>query len=143
LDSTFSNEAHLKWNELAFAIYLYPIPESPGISSVPEKKSLARSINFHEPLKDVPFTTEEGKITIKLVKEDSGWYIDLSVSVPMKCVYLEFEDDEIVAFDDNGLDLVPRETVKLCISPLNSRSERKLRIYWLGETGWQTQVIDV
>jgi beta-mannosidase len=137
--SAFSDTNAVKWKELVFAIYLYSAPEA--CNSEAEKKPLARYVNFHEPLKEVPFAAEEGNISAKLVEENSSYHIQLSTLVPMKCVYLDFEDDDAVQLDDNGLDIVPGEILTLDVSRLNHGKERKVRVYWLGRTTWQSQVI--
>lgn len=132
LSSGIGHEKQFKWNELMFSIHL---------SSASDSSVIARYVNFHEPLKDVPFTTQKDHIKVRLVEHDTGLVVEVTASVPMKGVYLDFEGGHTVKWDDNGVDLVPGETVKLRFEGLSEEKERKLRVYWLGETGWQSKVI--
>ncbi|CAL5866023.1 uncharacterized protein PFLUO_LOCUS230 [Penicillium psychrofluorescens] len=137
LSSSLGDEKQFNWNELVFSIHL----RSASDSSTAGEKKIARYVNFHEPLKEVPFSTEEENIKVQLVEEETGPVIELDVSVPMKGVYLDFEDEDRVKWDDNGVDLVPGETLKLGVTGISDKKDRKLRVYWLGETGWQSKVI--
>ncbi|KAK5991740.1 Beta-mannosidase B [Cladobotryum mycophilum] len=137
------SDAQLNWNELAFAIHLFSAPESLTSDLAAENNSIARYVSFHEPLKEVPFVTEEGKMTVNLCEEKTGSIMELSATVPMKGVFLDFEDEDKIAWDDNGVDLVPGETLKLGVAGLKDGKGRKLRVYWLGETGWQSLVTAV
>ncbi|KAJ5449651.1 glycoside hydrolase superfamily [Penicillium daleae] len=142
LRSDLDGERQFHWNEMTFAIYLFTVPEVSVGGAIGRKNDIARFVNFHEPLKEVPFAMDEGQMTAKLIEEKTGSYIELSASVPMKCVYLDYEDDAI-EWDDNGVDLVPEETTRVRVSGLTAGREIKLRVYWLGATGWQSQMLDV
>jgi beta-mannosidase len=131
------------WNELAFAIHIFSANESTAINPAAEKSRIARYVNFHEPLKEVPFASEEGKISVKLSEGPIGLIIQLSVLVPMKGVYLDFEDEDTVEWDDNGLDLVPEEIFKVGVKGVKCAGQKKLRVYWLGDTSWQSQIFVV
>lgn len=140
LDSKLGGEAHPKWNELAFAIHLFTAPESSVGNTTADRNRIARYVNFHEPLKEVPFASEKENITVKLGGQ-TGSIIQLSVSVPMKGVYLDFEDGDTVKWDDNGVDLVPGEVVKIGLTGVKYGEQKKLRVYWLGETSWHSQLL--
>lgn len=122
------------WNNLMFFIHL---------SSVSDSSVITRYVNFHEPLKEVSFSSHEECIKVKLIEQKTGAIIEITSSVPMKGVYLDFEGEEKVDWDDNGVDLVPGETIKLSFTGLSNEKDRKLRIYWLGEPGWQSKVIEL
>ncbi|KAJ5552823.1 glycoside hydrolase superfamily [Penicillium frequentans] len=125
-------EKQFEWNNLMFSIHL---------SSASDSSVITRYVNFHEPLKEVPFSSQEEHIKAQLVEQETGPVIELTASVPMKGVYLDFEGEDKVDWDDNGVDLVPGETIKLGFTGLSDGKDRKLRIYWLGETGWQSKII--
>jgi beta-mannosidase len=143
LDPQYNDKKSLEWTEVAFSIHLSLATESTIGKSSPQS-TLARYVNFHEPLKEVPFSAEEGnKISVQLDKGSSGPVLRLLASVPMKGVYLDFEDDDGVQWNDNGVDLVPGEAVELGFAGLDVGSARRLRVYWLGEAGWQCLVLSV
>lgn len=143
LTSGPSGGAQFKWNELAFAIHLFSAPESSVTNPAAERNRIARYVNFHEPLKEVPFASEEGMITVELAEGHMGSVIQLSVSVPMKGIYLDFEEEDQVDWDDNGLDLVPGEIFKVGVRGLKYGGKKKLRVYWLGATSWESQILVV
>jgi beta-mannosidase len=142
LDSALGGGAQSKWSELVFAVYLFPASEE---SSANERELdglvIARHVNFHEPLKEVPFGTQEERVTAKLVQQGSGSFLELRTSVPTKGVYCDFEEDLAAEWADNGVDLVPGEATKLDVKGLKVEEGKSVRLYWLGEAGWQSQVI--
>ncbi|KAJ5946132.1 glycoside hydrolase superfamily [Penicillium verhagenii] len=106
-----------------------------------DEKQITRYINFHEPLKEVPFSDQEENIKTRLVKKESKFVIEINASVPIKGIYLDFEGEGQVDWDDNGVDIVPGETLQLGIVGIGDGKDRKLRVHWLGETGWRSKVV--
>ncbi len=142
LSSGFRDELPVKWNEVTFSIQLFSTSESAIGDISPGQTQIARSINFHEPLKEVPLSNSEGNITIKAVEGQNSVF-ELSAIVPTKGIYLDFEDEDKIEWDDNGLDLVPGESVKVHVSGRKEDHGGKLRVYWLGETGWKSEILVV
>ncbi|KAL2862520.1 beta-mannosidase [Aspergillus lucknowensis] len=130
------------WSELVFAVHLFSADESGGHQGL-DDRVVARSVNFHEPLKEVPFGTQDNRVTVRLVQQASGSLLELSSPVPTKGVYLDFETGSAVAWDDNGVDLVPGEVHRLHMEGFKSDAHKSVRVYWLGEAGWQSQVIEL
>ncbi|KAL2809596.1 glycoside hydrolase superfamily [Aspergillus granulosus] len=104
-----------KWTELVFSIHLFSVVEETPTSETSEDgRMLARHVNFHQPLKEVPFGTQEDRVTVKLVKEKGRSLLELRSLVPTKGVYCDFEDDSsTVEWEDNCVDIVPGEASKL------------------------------
>lgn len=95
---------------------------------------VARYVNFHEPLKEVPFNKENSLSARLFSGEGDSASIELCVDVPMKGVLVEVNGlaGEDVSFDDNGVDLVPGETVRLEITGGAKLDQVKLSLRWLG-----------
>ncbi|KAE9364941.1 glycoside hydrolase family 2 protein [Stipitochalara longipes BDJ] len=111
-----------KSKEMVAAIYL-----------VQRTSALARHVNFHEPLKEVPFE-HPAKLTAKICANEKERWLELHSQIPVKGVLVEVQGngaDEIV-WDENGVDLVPRETMRLPVKGLQIGDERRLSIKWLG-----------
>ena len=72
-------------------------------------EQIARYVNWPEPLKYLHL--QQPKQLVAEVSED-GTYVSVSAEVPIKGVALECEDDD-VKFDDNLVDIVPGEVVKV------------------------------
>lgn len=72
-------------------------------------KQIARYINWPEPLKYVHLQTPK-ELKVELV--EGGKSVEISAEVPIKGVAVYCESDEVV-FDDNLVDIVPGETVRI------------------------------
>jgi beta-mannosidase len=98
------------------------------------KTLLARHVNFHEPLKEVLFQQPK-RLSCSIRSGDSNLsWIELSAEVPVKGVLVEIVGGvaDHVLFDDNGVDLVPGETLRLATRGLSKVEQRKLVVTWLG-----------
>jgi beta-mannosidase len=113
--------------------------ESSGKSSVAaiylnhKQSVLARHVNFHEPLKEVPFNLTNN-LTSKICNSGKEAWLELTATVPVKGVFVEAQGnkaDEVV-WDDNGVDLVPGEIMRLPVKGLQPGDEKRLSIRWLG-----------
>jgi beta-mannosidase len=94
---------------------------------------IARHVNFHEPLKEVPFQRSP-ELRAKICVGGNKTWLELSARLPVKGVLVEAKGisaDEI-AWDENGIDLVPEETLRLTARGLELGDEEKLSIKWLG-----------
>ncbi|KAL2833555.1 glycoside hydrolase superfamily [Aspergillus pseudoustus] len=133
LDSSLGVQSN--WAELVFAIYLLSAEEgSPTSDQDDDGRMLARYVNFHEPLKEVPFGTQEDRVTAKLVEEDERSFLELRSSVPTKGVYCDFEDDNsMVEWEDNCVDIVPGEVSKLYMTGLKREPGNSLSMKWADE----------
>ncbi|KAL4862802.1 hypothetical protein BDV12DRAFT_190150 [Aspergillus spectabilis] len=124
-DSTLGCGADPKWRDLVYAIYLFSAPGESSANVIdPNNRLIARHVNFHEPLKEVPFGTQADRVTVKLAQEGSRFFLELSATVPTKGVYCDFEDDSMVEWDDNGVDLVPGEASKLYMTGFQNEEVR-------------------
>ncbi|KAL3452127.1 glycoside hydrolase superfamily [Aspergillus insuetus] len=139
LDAALGIEAN--WTELVLAVYLFSAEEETLTTQGKDDHMLARHVNFHEPLKDVPFGTQEDRVTTKLVEEEGSTFLELQSLVPTKGVYCDFEDDSTVGWEDNCVDIVPGEPSKLYMTRFRNEPGKSVRVYWLGETSWQSRVI--
>ncbi|KAH6716657.1 hypothetical protein BKA61DRAFT_718110 [Leptodontidium sp. MPI-SDFR-AT-0119] len=101
------------------------------VASYLKEKStvVARHVNFHEPLTEVPFPVSNG-LTTRFVREKSRVWLELTANFPVKGVLAEMtgEPADDVFLDDNGVDLVPGEAVKLRVTGLSVGEEGKLRV---------------
>jgi len=95
--------------------------------------TIARHVNFHEPLKEVPFPQSK-QFSTKVCTVERRTWLELSSTVPMKGVLVEAQGDNTgeVVWEDNGIDLVPGEVTKLYGQGLRAEDERKLSVRWLG-----------
>jgi beta-mannosidase len=96
---------------------------------------LARCVNFHEPLKDVPF--QPGSVLYKIGKTELGErFLELSSQLPIKGLLIRAhgQNYEGVSFDDNGVDLVPGESLRLGVEGLDIGEESRLALTWLGSS---------
>ena len=103
-------------------------------------KQLARAVNWPEPLKWMHLPKPE-RIHVRLVGhrsdgEGQASAIVLSADVCVKCVQLEIENRESVVFDDNGIDLVAGEEVRVAARGLDWGDERKIGVRYLGMEGY-------
>jgi len=72
-------------------------------------QQIARYVNWPEPLKYAHL--QKPKHLEIDVSRDGRW-VDISAEVPVKGLALECDDDD-VAFDDNCIDIVPGEVVRV------------------------------
>jgi beta-mannosidase len=95
--------------------------------------TLARHINFHEPLREVPFELSKN-LEIEICGNGEDTCVELTATVPVKGVLVEAtgEDAGDATWDDNGVDLVPGETMTLLVKGLKQGDEKKLILRWLG-----------
>ena len=103
-------------------------------------RQLARGVNWPEPLKLVHLPKPE-RLHVRLVGgksegENQPSAIVLSADVCVKCVQLEIEDRESVVFDDNGIDLVAGEEMRIGARGLRWDDERKIGVRYLGMEGY-------
>ena len=93
---------------------------------------LAGHVNFHEPLKEVPFQRPE--LRTKICREEGEVWLEVSVTVPVKGLLVESQSEnvDLVVWDDNGVDLVPGEVRKLFVQDLDPVDEGRLSFRWLG-----------
>jgi beta-mannosidase len=94
---------------------------------------MARHVNFHEPLKDVPFELSNN-LSINISRSGEDIWVELSATVPVKGVLLEVtgENADGVMWGDNGVDLVPGEMTRLPVRGLKPGDVGKLKTRWLG-----------
>jgi beta-mannosidase len=74
-------------------------------------KQLARYCNWPEPLK---YAHLQKPKQLKVALTDDLTFVEISAEVPVKGVSLECEDDE-VKFEDNLVDIVPGEIVRIAV----------------------------
>lgn len=102
-----------------------------------ESKSMtmvARHINFHEPLKEVPFQRPRSlSARICSGASDPTW-IELNAELPVKGVLVEVKGEagDNVLLDDNGVNLVPGGAVRLAVRGLEKVDRARLSLRWLG-----------
>ncbi|CZT46722.1 related to beta-mannosidase [Rhynchosporium secalis] len=101
--------------KIVVAIYLYV-----------DGEQKARYINWPEPLKYVHLQKPEN---LKATLSANGKFVELSAEVPVKGVAVECEDEE-VSFEDNLVDLVPGEIVRIAVK--GTKKETKIETRYLG-----------
>ncbi|KAK3355617.1 glycoside hydrolase superfamily [Neurospora tetraspora] len=89
-------------------------------------KQIARYVNWPEPLKYLHLQKPK---ELKVVLSEDGTAVEISAKVPIKGLVVETEDDE-VAFEDNLVDLVPNEVVRIGVK--GATKETKLEARYLG-----------
>ncbi|KAK6722074.1 Beta-mannosidase B [Fusarium graminearum] len=89
-------------------------------------KQIARYVNWPEPLKYLHFQKPK-ELKVKINEETNT--VEISAEVPMKGLALECEDDD-VRFDDNLVDIVPGEVVKIGIK--GAKKDTVLKTQYLG-----------
>ncbi len=114
-------------------------------------KQIARAVNWPEPLKHVhlpkPKEIELALIRSQIREEEAdnetrseprhdAVTVMVSADVPVKGLVLEVEDpkerDAAVSFEDNGVDLMPGESVRIGVKGLKCGDEGRLRVRYLG-----------
>jgi len=89
-------------------------------------KLIRSSADWPQPLKYVDFSGRN--VTYSVDREE----IHLRAERPTKAVFLdlEAEDDSGLEWEDNGLDIMPGETVRIAAKGLNGR---KITVNWYGK----------
>ena len=98
-----------------------------------EPQNIARTTNWPEPLKYVRFQQPK-HLNIRVVKGA----VEVSAEVPVKAVWLDVPDEEgreRVVWDDNGFDVIPRETLKVGVKGLDIGEEKRIQIRYMGSEG--------
>ncbi|KAL8732792.1 MAG: hypothetical protein Q9181_003830 [Wetmoreana brouardii] len=91
---------------------------------------IARSVNWPEPLKHVPFPQPK-KLRVDIVgNEKDGNAIEVEADCLVKAFALEANDDDVV-FEDNCIDLVPSETIWIGVKGLDVGHEHRLSVRYL------------
>lgn len=112
---------------------------------------IARAVNWPEPLKYVHFPKPEVKLRLASTSSDSeranglgptsghaqeADVVVMSADAPVKGLVIEVKDHEKigspVAFADNGIDLVPGESVSIGVEGLRLGDEHHLTVRYLG-----------
>ena len=81
-------------------------------------KQIARYVNWPEPLKYLHLQKPK---QLKAELSSDGKFVEVSAEFPLKGVAVECEDDK-VKFDDNLVDIVPGEVVKIGVTGASSSS---------------------
>jgi beta-mannosidase len=97
------------------------------------KTLIARHVNFHETLKEVPFQHPK-ELSCRVHNDIDSTWVELGAEVPVKGVLVEIIGDaaDNVSFEDNGVDLVPGESLRLNIGGMQKGDHVSLAIRWLG-----------
>jgi beta-mannosidase len=89
-------------------------------------RQIARYVNWPEPLKYLHFQQPK-ELKVKVNQDEKT--VEISAEVPIKGLALECEDDG-VSFDDNLVDIVPGEVVKIGIK--GAKDDTVLKTQYLG-----------
>lgn len=122
-----------RYKDIVFAVDLIAVGTNKAARC---DTTLDRNINFHEPLKEVPFA-RPSTFNAKLALHKDQIVIALSSSCALKGVLMEAtasdpRADEIT-WDDNGFDMLPDQQVRVKVSGLQLGEEHRLNISWLGD----------
>lgn len=124
-------KSHQGFKDIVFAVDIIRTHDASNRTRI-----IDQSINFHEPLKEVPFSSPS-KIQVKLVAQNGSVFIELRSSCALKGVLLEVTDaDSDVTWDDNGFDMLPDELRRVKVKGMQTGEEKRLKIVWLGGE-WQ------
>ena len=106
-------------SSMVFAAYLIN-PEDGQI--------VARSINWPEPLKYIHFPAPKNLRIDIVPSQDTGNVVEVHCDIPVKGFVLEVENSEKhpIVFDDNCVDLVPGEAIRIAVQGLESIEEPKI-----------------
>lgn len=99
-----------------------------------KRKLLARTVSWPDPLKFLKFS-EDPKISV--VVDEGGNQVFVTADAPVKGLVLavaNVDDGEDADWQDNGIDLVPQETVIVGVTGLKGRS---IAVRWLCD--WETE----
>lgn len=95
---------------------------------------LARMVSWPDPLKFLKFSEDPN---ISVVVDEGGNQIFVKANAPVKGLVLAVADEdngEDADWQDNGIDLVPQETVTVGVTELKGRS---IAVRWLCD--WETE----
>ncbi|OAP58214.1 hypothetical protein AYL99_07304 [Fonsecaea erecta] len=97
-------------------------------------KILAHHINFHEPLKEVPFQAKARNLILRVVRNETEIVVEATANLPIKGLLVQIADDPDTKWEDNGVDLVPGQAARLRLlgKGLEVGQEDRLRARWLG-----------
>jgi beta-mannosidase len=113
----------------------YPLREHVVVALylVEYQTTLARAVNFHEPLNEVPFKTPDRLgLKIKADLETKNTWVELETEVPVKGLFLDVEDSHKVKWSDNGVDMLPGEPIRLDVTGLGFGKEHRITVRYLG-----------
>ena len=98
---------------------------------VSEGKEIARAVSWPEPLKYVHLPTPKN-LLVSLSEDASR--VDISAEVPLKSVAVKTDDDDDddVVWADNGIDVVPGETVSVGVRGLRPGDGWRIKVRYLG-----------
>lgn len=91
-------------------------------------QQITRCINWPEPLKYVHLQPPK-RLSVRLC--DNADQVEISAEVPLKGVALEAVDDAVL-WDDNCVDIVPGETVRIRVRGLSTLDDGKVEVRYLG-----------
>lgn len=93
-----------------------------------------QAINFHEPLREVPFPSDKTKVDLRISQSAMGISVQAKAAVPIKGLLIEVDGDSTAKWDDNGIDLMPGQVAELRYlgQSLRPGQEDRLRARWLG-----------
>ncbi|KAL8805176.1 MAG: hypothetical protein Q9200_005542 [Gallowayella weberi] len=116
-----------KAGKMGFAAYLvHPRSQS--------RQVLARTVNWPEPLKYVRFPRPKN-LRVDLIDDGDGRKaIEIESDVPIKGFVMEMADDyegDRIVFEDNCVDLVPREAVRIGVKGLEVGQEHRVKYRYL------------
>jgi beta-mannosidase len=97
-------------------------------------KVVAQKINFHEPLREVPFRATPADLKLQIITDGGDVFVEAVAKLPVKGLLVQSKDDPDGSWDDNGVDLVPDRVVRLRYigQSLKSGQEHRLQARWLG-----------
>ncbi|CCC08012.1 hypothetical protein SMACR_01576 [Sordaria macrospora] len=90
-------------------------------------KQIARYVNWPEPLKYLHLHKPK---ELKVVLSEDGNAVEISAEVPIKGLVVETPEDDEVVFEDNLVDIVPNEVVRIGVK--GATKETKLEARYLG-----------
>ncbi|KAK3955729.1 glycoside hydrolase superfamily [Pseudoneurospora amorphoporcata] len=90
-------------------------------------KQIARYVNWPEPLKYLHLQKPK---ELKVVLSEDGTAVEISAEVPIKGLVVETPEDDEVVFEDNLVDIVPNEMVRIGVK--GATKETKLEARYLG-----------
>ncbi|KAJ9607127.1 hypothetical protein H2200_008199 [Cladophialophora chaetospira] len=126
------------YRDIVFAAQIIGVwsgTEAAGVDATPKSApALAQSINFHEPLREVPFRKRSVDLELKIVTRGEQIVVEVKTHVHIKGLLAQVKDDPDATWDDNGIDLVPGQVtqMKYIGSSLKVGQEHRLQAQWLG-----------
>lgn len=120
------------YKDVVFAIRLTEMRSSATV--------FAQSVNFHEPLREVPFAARSQNLQLGIVNVDGEIFVTVAANMPIKGLLVQVRDDPDAMWDENGLDLVPGQVARMRYlgKKLEVGQEDRLEARWLGGE-WKAQ----